>query len=703
VGAGPYQRACWTYRQAGWIGVIPLPAGQKGPPPRGYTGWAGVDPSGPDVQTWADGPEGAGNIGLRIPVGVYGLDVDDYGGKMGGAALGQLVAAWGPLPPTWTVSSREDSASGIRLYRAVPAVGQRWRDEPGGHGAGIEAIHFGHRYAVVAPSMHPETGRKYVWRRPDGMPAGEGEVPRPSDLPELPAAWVTGLAEAGEARTGDMAGHAETLERVHGWRTGEDACARVREARERGIVGLAHAADGAALHPTARDAVHELVNLGHEGHVGPRVALAEHYSRFVEIRAGRDGADRRAAEAEWWRLVRGAIGKLRPDTGHAVCDCELWTGAGLAFDDVEREAKAVTPDALPAADATGAVEAVPVVDPVEVMRAQLLTPAQIAARPAPIPLVGGLLYLDTLAWLIGKSGSFKSFLALDVAAHVAAGTPWAGRRTVPGDVLYLVAEGVGGMGLRVRAWAEQHGVPMCERVLMLPKPVQARGDEWGVLVALVRSIRPVLIVIDTQARVTVGINENDNTDMGMFVEQVDRLKRASGACVLIVHHIGRQGEDARGASALDGAQDTELKAERVGGRTSMRARLVVDKQKDGPDTESVEFVMVPVELGRSPDGEALSSLAVSASAFLEPFPIAPWREGLTENQGMIVDILRELFSERGGTKAEVAGALRERGQRGGPKFIKTSFHYAWNSLLKKDKLHRIKGSQRFVWVDEHDQ
>jgi len=43
-------------------------------------------------------------------------------------------------------------------------------------------------------------------------------------------------------------------------------------------------------------------------------------------------------------------------------------------------------------------------------------------------------------------------------------------------------------------------------------------------------------------------------------------------CVLTVHHIGRSGSNARGASAIDGAQDTELKLERVGGPRSMRAR-----------------------------------------------------------------------------------------------------------------------------------
>lgn len=677
---GPYGESAWRYRAAGWSGVLPLPAGAKWPPPRGYTGWAGVEPSGADVQAWCDGGEAAGNVALRLPAGVYGLDVDDYGGKTGATALERLIEAYGPLPPTWVVSSREESASGIRFYRAELAVGTRWRDEPAGHGAGVEAIHLGHRYAVVAPSLHPE-GRKYRWRRPDGIIAADDEIPTPADLPALPAAWVAGLAEVGEVRTGEMAGHGETVEVVTGWRAG-DPCPRVRLARERALGGLSAAAAGAALHPAAVAAIHELVNLGHEGHAGPQAALAEHFNFFVEVRDGRAAAgdSRRAAEGEWWRMVRGAIGKLPAATRREVCDCELWSGAGVQFD--------WTPP-TPAEPATEAPSSTP--DAADAMTAELLTPAQLAARPDPVPLVDGLLYLDTLAWLIGRSGSFKSFVALDMAARVAGGLAWAGRPVLAGPVLYLVAEGAGGMGLRVRAWIERYG-PMTEALRMLPRPIQARGAEWGVLVEVARRLRPVLVVVDTQARVTVGIKENDNAEMGQFIEQVDRLRRSCGACVLIVHHIGRQGEDARGASAIDGAQDTELKLERIGGPRSMRARLVVDKQKDAPDTEAVDFAMEA----------AGSSLVVVTSEFVDPFPAEPWREGLPENQGLILSIMRGQFSEHGGTRAEVASVLRERGQRGEVRYRRSTFYDAWNALLKKDLLGRVPGSQRFVVVDPDD-
>lgn len=722
--ATPYAVAAELYWRAGWRGILPLPANAKGPVPRGFTGWAGSDPSWPDIAAWIEGGFGshpAGNIGLRLPRGVYGLDVDDYGGKTGGAALGRLVEAYGPLPATWIVGSRDDSLSGIRLFRADHGPDRRWRDEPGGRGAGIEAIHFGHRYAVTWPSIHPETGRKYTLRRPDGVVGGEGEIPRPDELPVMPNLWVFHLSEPGEVREGEMAGHGETVNVVAGWQLGEP-CRRVVEAAARGMSGLIRAGDGAALHPAGRDAVHELCNLGNEGHRGVRRALGEHHDQFVDIRCGRGHEARGAAIAEWWRLVRGAVGKLPAAQHREVCDCDAWSGEGLDF----------TPDDWPAGAAnlapTGSTLVDPFDDPAPVdvaleesyspvtklenfsspradldasvarVLAEMVTAAEMGRRAPPVPIVSGLLFRNTLAWLIGKSGSMKSFVALDLAAHVAGGKPWGSRKVWGGIVVYLVAEGGPGMPLRVRAWQEQNG-PMADELIMLPRAVQVAGAGWPAFVGACAHLGPVLIVVDTQARVTVGVKENDNAEMGAMIDRLDKLRQATGACVLIVHHIGRSGDDARGASAIDGAQDTELKLTRKGGDRALRAVLTMDKQKDAADTGEIEIKATLVDLGHDPlTGEPLSSLVTTPDLFNDPFPEAPWREAAMGNQALILAVLRELFSEAGGTKAEIRAAVKERGLRD-QKWINNMFGKAWNQLLANESIERVGTSQRFVAVD----
>ena len=75
--ARPYGDAAVGYWEADWMGVLPLRAGAKSPPPSGYTGQDGGWPSRVDVQRWAEERPRA-NIGLRLPDDVIGLDVDDY-------------------------------------------------------------------------------------------------------------------------------------------------------------------------------------------------------------------------------------------------------------------------------------------------------------------------------------------------------------------------------------------------------------------------------------------------------------------------------------------------------------------------------------------------------------------------------------------------------------------------------------------------
>lgn len=685
---GPYGATAWDYWAAGWRGVLPLPSGAKWPPPSGYTGWAGVEPSGADVQTWVDGREGAGNIALRLPFGVYGLDVDDYAGKTGGAAYLAALKALGPLPKTWTVSSRDDGMSGIRLYRAVLPIGRRWKDEPAGHGAGIEAIHFGHRYAVVWPSMHPDTGRKYVWTGPDGD-LRDGEVPRLDALPEMPAAWVEALSEPGEIRTGEMAGHDEAVETVNGWRDGEP-CPRVRDAHGRALAGLRAAADGSALHPVSVAGVHELVNLGHEGHAGVRRALAEHYALHVEVRAGRDG-DRAVAEREWWREVRGAIGKL-PGRPLEVCDCALWAGEGLLFDPYQAPAEGLG-DAGGIGDAAAVEPLAVAASLADMLLERMLTPAQLRDRPPPTWLIEGLLTVDSASWLIAAPGSYKSFVALDWAGHVAAGRPWMGRNVLPGSVVYLLAEGAGGMGPRIRAWEQRNG-PMPANVYFLPMPVQiGREDHWAAFIEACARLGPVLVIGDTQARITVGLDENDNTAMGEVVEAIERLRRATGACVLLVHHTGRNGQHARGASAIDGAQDVELRLTRTADR---RATLVIDKSKNAADDVSVALELFLCELDGGDSslvvGPPLSSMA----------PVADHVALLPTNQAVLLEVMGDVFPLIGATKAELKAETRKRG-RIGPDGVPlepmgdSSFRRAWDALVDGGRLIRVDGTQRYVF------
>ena len=186
---GPYASAAAAYWQAGWRGIVPLPARAKKNPPSGFTGSTGVDPSYADLDAWATGPEGSGNIALRMPRDVIGIDVDAYGDKLGRQTLEAAELTHGTLPATWRTTSRDDGVSGIRLYR-VPE-GLAW---PGEIGPSTELIQHRHRYALVWPSIHPE-GRTYRWINPDGIVSAAipdiDELPTPADSSPRPSPATT--------------------------------------------------------------------------------------------------------------------------------------------------------------------------------------------------------------------------------------------------------------------------------------------------------------------------------------------------------------------------------------------------------------------------------------------------------------------------------------------------------------------------------
>ncbi len=241
------------------------------------------------------------------------------------------------------------------------------------------------------------------------------------------------------------------------------------------------------------------------------------------------------------------------------------------------------------------------------LRAALVDSAGLDLIPEPEPLVPGVLYRDSLAWLYGAPGCGKSFIAIDLAGCIGTGEVWQGFGPTPamregslrwgkspvaqGTVLYLVAEGVSGVKQRVRAWEASMGQRMAG-VQFLPVAVQAsNGSDWAAFVELARELEPALIVVDTQARVTVGMEENSAKEMGEFVHRVEQLRVATRACVLVVHHTGRGGEHMRGSIAMDGAATTLLKVEKA----EEYVTIECTKQKDTQEFDPIRLRMVPYE------------------------------------------------------------------------------------------------------------
>lgn len=202
-----------------------------------------------------------------------------------------------------------------------------------------------------------------------------------------------------------------------------------------------------------------------------------------------------------------------------------------------------------------------------------------------VPLIAGVLEADSLAWLIGPPASGKSFLALDLAAAITGKRPWRGHdvSTDPeaGGVLYLAGEGVPGLSARVVAAGIAGGVTV------LPDPPTINAPEWEGLGQMAIEAGADLIVVDTQSRIGVGLDENSARDMSVLVEALEGLRRVSGACVLVIHHTGRSGA-IRGSTVLEAAASTILRTTKTGDKVTVSCV----KRRDGAPFDDIRLRLV---------------------------------------------------------------------------------------------------------------
>lgn len=222
---------------------------------------------------------------------------------------------------------------------------------------------------------------------------------------------------------------------------------------------------------------------------------------------------------------------------------------------------------------------------------------------------------QSLCAIYGPSGSYKSFLAISWACHIAAGKTWGGNNVARGAVLYVVGEGGVGVPRRVKAWETVNG-PLPKSICLVNRPVfPVRKEEVTEVLAAAKQVEhetgmPVrLVVIDTLARCFGGNDENDARDMGAFIEGCDTIKQKTGATVLVVHHSGKdEAKGARGSSSFRAALDAEFHVKREGEARALI--LSCTKMKDSEEPERHAYDLRQVDLYTDDDGDEVASLVV---------------------------------------------------------------------------------------------
>ncbi|TVP49955.1 MAG: hypothetical protein EA350_01385 [Gemmatimonadales bacterium] len=253
-----------------------------------------------------------------------------------------------------------------------------------------------------------------------------------------------------------------------------------------------------------------------------------------------------------------------------------------------------------------------------------LTEEQVQAQEAPAQLLDGILTVGGLAALVGPSGEGKTFLVLKFARELAE----QGR-----TVLYVASEGAYSLSPRLKALRSVHApreAPLPLYVVPQPVNLMDAGEIAVFLEEVKQSLPepPAWIVFDTLAQSMVGGDENLARDMGVVVQNCNRVRELTGSAVLLVHHTGHGMDRERGSTALRAGVDTMalLKKDEEG-------VLVLSclKQKDMAPFDPMRYELVPVGLSCviGPSSGIGPSLSEAAVAVLRSLDRSSMGDGLT--------------------------------------------------------------------------
>jgi hypothetical protein len=256
-------------------------------------------------------------------------------------------------------------------------------------------------------------------------------------------------------------------------------------------------------------------------------------------------------------------------------------------------------------------------------------------------LIKGVLEKQSNAVLFGHWNVGKTFVVLDMAAAIATGERWFGKRVRQGRVLYLGYEGIRAMKKRMIALREKHPKLANHAAPFEWQPVRTALTKPEGVAALARILRfyterrkgaPDLVIIDPLAN-ALGGDDSDALLMGSLNECVGALIAKQRCTVLRVHHSGHSNQDrARGHSSLPAGVDTEIRV--------TEQEIALTKQRDDVRGKFF-FKLNVVTLGKDADGDDVTTCTVTQ---IEDNALSP---ELTQPQQEMLDALIRAHGEGG--------------------------------------------------------
>lgn len=229
-------------------------------------------------------------------------------------------------------------------------------------------------------------------------------------------------------------------------------------------------------------------------------------------------------------------------------------------------------------------------------------------------IIKGVMPDAELTMVYGPSGAGKSFIVLDMAMSILRGKDWMGHKAKQGAVLWLAAEAYGSMGPRILAYCKGQGISeeeASELPMIATEGVDLTSRRYvDALLDSVEDKQFTMVIVDTLAAASGGLNENAGEDMNALLANCRHIYQRTKANVTLIHHSGKdESKGARGWSGIKAAVHAEL---RVSYDESGRA-ITATKQRDGVEGGCIPFKLTSVSIGMDEDGDIVDSAYVEAS------------------------------------------------------------------------------------------
>lgn len=525
-----YREYAPILRAAGIRNTIPIPQGQKSPPPKGFTGSEGQPVSDEQHDEWCE-DRGEDGLAFVLVDGQQAVDVDNYAkrDRPAGAALrgiAEIEKRTGCEYPETACLYHRDDGSAKYLYQCTPGI--TWRGEIA---PGVELLQRTHRYVHVG--TNPDTGNpeQWGWGRPGGAIKPVDQPIPPDQWAVLPEALESEHAEADNERLRCLATHEQARQWLDSMPDGPMSY-YVRRELQLALADLT--ARNGSRHDLTRAHIRALVQFGAAGLPGATTALATIERELAEEREPEPA--RVGDTGEFDRMRDWAAKRIDPGLFNALRILDRNEGL---IPNLPRQSG--TSEETPAGG-----EPAPTWAPVD-MRAERLH------RGDGLPAFGlrvdgeGLFYAGKVHSLHGETESGKSWIAQYAAAQCLLSTDETA-------VLYLDFEdNAADVGERlVRLGVPVEVVDNPARFVYVhpsfPLTVEAERAAFDTLLA--RRFDYAVIDGVTEAMALSGFSTDRNTEVAAWqLEQPRAVASRTGAAVVCIDHVTKDAES-RGRHAI---------------------------------------------------------------------------------------------------------------------------------------------------------